>query len=175
MFIAYCFHIYAQIILFFQELKSKYFNKCNYIFFQVLNVYCISNKTDVTQQFISNTIDIVDNDIYCFEWIFDNSRYIQYLQKQSLQHLVPYSIYTLRTKSQDFKIIACILTNNYTKEVSNITKFIKKIAGPFQNFYKGIYEIHSKDIFGLQNKNIQLITSKSSYNFDLSKDNILEL
>ena len=68
-----------------------------------------------------------------------------------------------------------MLTNNETKEITNITTLIKQIAGPFQNFYKGIYTITSKDIFGIQNKNLQLITSKSSYNFDLSKDNILEL
>ena len=107
--------------------------------------------------------------------IFDNCKYKQYLNNKTVQFLVPYSIHTLRTKSSDFKIIACILTNNENKEVTNITTFIKQIAGPFQNFYMGIYTIRSKDIFGIQNKNLQLVTSKSSYNFDLSKDNILEL
>ena len=173
-FIIYIVDFYAHIIFILNRFKIKFFPH-NDIFFQISNVFCISNNINTTNQFISNKLDVRSDDIYCFEWIFDNVKYKQYLNKETLKYLVPYSIYTLRNKLPDCKIIGCLLTKNKTNEIDNVTNFIKEIAGPFQNFHKGIYQIYTKDIFGYQNTNLQIRTTKSVYNFDLSKDNLLEL
>ena len=173
--IKYIIDIYAIFIVYFHEFKTQYINNEKHVFFECSNVICINNNENITKQFICNKFEFLDNKIYSFEWIFDNLIYKQYLNRNTLKYLVPYSIYNLRNQSPEHKIIACLLKDNETNEISNITNIIKQVAGPSQNFYRGIYKIYSKDIFRFQNKNLQIITTKSSYNFDLSKDNILEL
>ena len=131
MFLAYIFHIYAHIICFI----SSFLNKKKHIFFQILNVSCISNKGNLTENFVTNKFDLTHDEVYSFEWMFDNVKFIQYLNKNTLQYLVPYSFYNMRCQPPDNKIIGTIVTHNETKEIENITPFMKQIAGPKQNFY----------------------------------------
>jgi len=175
-FCLFVFDIYAKIIYYFNCIIFNYFLTEKYIFFKIVNVYCKSHKLQITDKFISNkNFKILNNEVYCFEWIFDNIKYIQYLHDTTLQYLVPYTIHNLRNDQVYNKIIACLTTDNITKNIQNITLFLKQIAGPKQDFYKGIYQIHTKDVFGLVNKHLQITTTKQYICFDLTKDNILEL
>lgn len=170
------FDLYAQIIVFFQTFTRKYLVGDSYTFFQISKVYCPSSTLNFTYNFNKNiNFDYVYDGVLCFEWTFDNINYKQYLSKESFQFLAPYSIFNMRYKSPDNKIIACLITNKDTNEIENLTSTIKQMAGPKQNFFKGLYNIHTIDIFGLQNKILQIITTNTTCYFDLSKDNILEL
>lgn len=169
-------HIYAKIIYSLHNVKSVFYTK-KYTIFDISNVYCISNNKNIKYDFVTKKLKTLSpiNDIYCFEWVFDNITYKQYLCQNTLHYLVPYTFNDMRNPVCDHKIIACILHHNNTQKVENITMHIRQIAGPKQNFYKNIYNIHTRDIFGIKDSNLQIITTKAKYDFDLSKDNILEL
>ena len=172
----YLFDLYARLIYICNVIKLKYIRTDQYIYFKITNIFSKYNNLNVTNNFLmKKQFEFPSNEIFCFEWIFDNIKYKQYLYNNTLQYLVPYTFYNMRHKRPDHKIIAGILTNNITNQLENCTSDIKQIAGPNQNFFKDIYQVHSKDIFGYDNISLQIITTKSTYVFDLTKDNILEL
>ena len=175
-FFIYIFDIYCEISYCFNEIKKKYITKKTNIFFELSNVCCTTSKEDVTNIFLSNNkIDFSHNKIYCFDWIFDNKIYKQFLNEYTIHNLFPYTFFSIRNTIQEHKIISALITDNNTNNIYNKTKYIKMIAGPKQNFFNDIYQIHSDDIFGLQSKTLQIVTIKKTYIFDLSKDNVLEL
>ena len=170
---SFIFEYYARFICYINFIKQKY-SRESHIFFKVNDVY--NNQINITNNFLENKYtNLLENKVFCFEWTIDNVMYKQYLNGNTLKFFVPYTFFEIRNMTPDNKIIAALLTNNETKEVENITSFVKEIAGPKQNFYKDFYNVCTKDVFDLQDCNLQIITTNKSCYFDLSKDNILEL
>ena len=165
---------FSHIVYFMNKLKSFFSLSSTFTCFKILKVY--SRNSDVTKHFLKNIpLDFSHCNTLCFEWIFDNTIYKQYLNKSTLKHFFPYTFYDMRNHTPDCKIIAALVTDNTSQIIVNETRLFKQIAGPKQNFFKDVYQINTKDIFGLQDKKLQLITSKSSLTFDLLKENVLEL
>lgn len=164
--------IYSYIITNFLLIKEYFFPKRN-VFFAI--DYVSEDSKNITNEYLTNKAKIEDKK-WTMYWTFDNKQYIQVIDRQSVDSFPPYSFYHMRNHFQMHKIISGLLKDN-ANNFTDVTHIVKKIAGPNQNFYKDTvdFEVHTKDFFGLVDQKLVIITLLSTVEFDLSKDNVLEL
>ena len=125
--------------------------------------------------FSIKTINNDDKDITKIYWILKNKNYTSFFKKDRLEFFPHYNLDTMLNFTPEHKIFASFLHSNKSN-IENVTAFIQELAGPMQNFYSDTeYIINTKDIFGLCDKVLSIITINNKFVFDLSKNNLLNL
>lgn len=181
----YLFFVFIEVFTYFQSLYFyivKYF-KPKEPFFNVQKVITFNNDGSKNNTDIyltkKNWKDLIVFNKCCITWALNSIQYINYYKNTELNMFPPYSFEDIRSPNKNEKIMVALLIDNIDKNkpMMNITNIIKQYAGPKENFYNDIdnYEVNTEDIFGTCKKTLQIITSKKTYNFDLQKNNIIQL
>jgi len=179
-FLTFCIEIYTSICIFLTRYKQIFIKQAESNLTNVLlvkYVFKYSNNTciDLIANFAIEAKLTSDEYIKC-HWVFNNNSYITFFTNANIKYFLPYTIFNLYFAKPENKIIAGFITDNKTKEIENCTSFLKQLAGPYQNFYSNVpIDLHTKHIWGIHNKTLQIITLKNKFSFDLEKDNILTI
>jgi hypothetical protein len=122
------------------------------------------------------TFDFMQHCGKIITWTFDNTPFKFYINNESANYFPPYSFNTMRFCKKENKFIAALLKNNETEEIQSVIGLVKQISGPKQNFYKDLpFHITTREVWGICNKTLSIVTLNKTYDFDLNSDNILEL
>lgn len=175
--IIYIVNLYSNFLYYLQVcLKNvKTLKKEKIAYFSLDKVTC--DNTDLTDMFINNSSWLLKDMSFSIDWSFNNISYISFYNYDTISYFPPYGFYDIQKSQPDVKIIAGLLRNNEDNNIINITTFIKKLAGPKQNFYKDhqFLNVTTRSVWGIQNKTLTIITSLNNFHFNLSEDNVLEL
>lgn len=175
-FIVFLFQVYTRIVFFFTQLYKDYFEEeKRESFFIVNSVVC--NNENITDYYIyKNTFDFKKYTQSLIDWKVNGKMYTFYLTEKSAEYFPPYSFHSLKSCLPENRIVTALIVDNSDKSIENVSKLIKQIAGPKQNFYKDLdYSIKCSDIWDFCDKTLTITTTTQTKQFDLSKDNILEL
>lgn len=169
-FLQFVLNIYSHIIYYFNYIYNIYFNHKVTDIFQI---HSISNNNTKKYLHDSNCDirELYKEKIY---WSIDGNNYIFPIKKDTVYFFPPYSFQEMRCCIKDNKILTAFIKSE--NQFENVTQYIKSLAGPKQNFYKDLsFNINTFDIFPQCKKTLYIMTDKKQFDFDLSKDNIIEL
>ena len=169
------FHIYTRILFWFKYIYKSYIQEKS-PFFTIKSVN--TTDEDITSYYLKETVyDFKKYSKAIIHWTVNESDYKFILTSDSYDFFPPYSFHTLKTCIPTTKIVSAFLKSKSSEnEFDSVGKLVKQLAGPKQNFYRDTeYKIMTSDVWGICDKKLSIITSNGVKEFDLSKDNILEI
>jgi hypothetical protein len=169
------FQIYTRVLFYITNAYKHYRQQNTRVpFFAITAVHC--DGLDITDCYLyEGSYDLEKYPRAIIDWNIGQCEYKFVLTPDSCDHFPPYSFHSMKTPATSKTIVSAFLKDT-NGEVQSVGKLIKKLAGPKQSFYRDAgSKIMTSDIWGLCDKTLTLVTTVGMKDFDLTKDNILEL